>query len=53
MKSLDSAIGNLEGDVSSFDDENWREVVPNVETAATDVREAFDNLRCALGVHNS
>jgi len=53
MKSLDSAIGDLEGDVSNFDDENWREVVPDVETATTDVRDAFDSLRRALGVHDS
>jgi hypothetical protein len=53
MKSLDSAIGDLEGAVSNFDDENWREVAPDVETATTDVRVAFDSLRRALGVHDS
>jgi len=27
MKAVDSAIDGLEGDVGSFEDENWREVI--------------------------
>jgi hypothetical protein len=53
MKAVDSAIGDLEGDVGRFDDENWREIVPDVQTAATDVRDAFARLRTALGVAES
>jgi len=53
IKSLAAAIDSLEGDTGRFDSENWREVVPDVETAATDVRDAFDRLRQALQVPNS
>ncbi len=37
MKRLASAISGLEGAVSSFDDENWREVVPEVQSASENV----------------
>ena len=50
LKALDGAIDSLESDVSRFEDENWREVVPDVDTSATNVRDAFDILRKALGV---
>lgn len=53
MKAVESAIGDLESDVGRFDDENWREVVPDVESAAADVRDAFEKLRSALQVPNS
>ena len=53
MKALDSAIGDLESDVGSFDSDNWREVVPEVESAASDVRGAFEDLRRALGVSDA
>ena len=53
LKALNDAIDSLEGDVGRFDEDNWREVVPDVETSATDVRNAFDNLRQALGVSDS
>lgn len=53
MKSVEYAIGALEGDVGGFDDENWREVVPNVQAAAANVRDTFERLRTELGVPNS
>lgn len=53
MKAVDSAIDDLESNVGSFEDENWREVVPEVQSAASNVRDAFDNLRRALQVPNS
>lgn len=53
LKLLDSAIDGLENSVADFDSENWREVVPDVENAATDVRDTFDQLRQALGVANT
>ena len=53
MKAVDSAIDGLEGDGGRFEDENWREVVPDVQSVASDVRDAFDSLRRALQVPNS
>jgi hypothetical protein len=53
MKAVDSAIDGLEGDVGRFDDENWRDIVPDVQAAASDVRDAFAKLRTALGVADS
>lgn len=51
LSSLDSAIGGLESNVEDFNTDNWREVVPEVETAATGVRGAFDNLKQAFGAN--
>jgi hypothetical protein len=53
LKTLDSAIVSLEEEVSSLDEKNCRQVAPDVETATTDVRNAFDRLKAALGVRNS
>lgn len=53
LKALDDAIDGLEGDVGRFEGENWREVVPDVDAAATDVRDAFNALRRELGVQQS
>lgn len=50
INSVDSAINDLESNVGDFDSENWREVVPNVESAASDVRDAFENLKRELGL---
>jgi hypothetical protein len=50
LKAVEDAIGTLEGDVGEFEDgDNWREVVPNVQAAANDVRDAFERLRTELG----
>jgi hypothetical protein len=53
LQSLESAISELDGDVDSFSTENWREVVPKVETSATDVRDVFDPLKRALQTPDS
>ena len=53
MKPLDFAIGGLESNVGDFEDQNWREVVPEVQSAASNVRGTFDNLRRALQVPKS
>ncbi len=50
ISAVDSAIGGLESSVGDFDSENWREVVPNVESAASNVRNAFDSLKQELGI---
>lgn len=52
LKALSDAIDALEGDVGRFEGENWKDVVPDVETAAADVRDAFDRLRKELGVQD-
>jgi mannose/fructose/N-acetylgalactosamine-specific phosphotransferase system component IIB len=50
LKAVEDAIGTLEADVGEFEDgDNWREVVPNVQAAANDVRDAFERLRTELG----
>ena len=38
MLALLGAVGNLEGAIDGFSNTNWREVVPEVESAASDVR---------------
>jgi hypothetical protein len=50
MQGLASAISGLQGAVSAFDTENWREAVPEVEGAASSVDSAFQRLRSALNV---
>jgi HAMP domain-containing protein len=50
LKSLADAIDNLSGDVSNFDTENWREVVPEVKSGTEEVSGAFERLRRALQV---
>jgi hypothetical protein len=49
LEKLKSAIDDLESRVGDFGSENWREVVPDVETSADDVRVAFNALSDALG----
>lgn len=53
MKSLSSAIGTLEDTVGDFGSDDWKEVVPQVEDASTDVRDAFDRLRQALSIQDA
>ncbi len=49
MRSLDYSIGGLESAVGGFDDDNWREVVPDVQTDTANVRDSYRRLRQALG----
>ncbi len=49
MKTLIGAVGSLQSNVGQFAVENWREVVPNVRTSASDVELALSSLRTALG----
>ncbi len=53
LKALSDAIDGLESDIGRFESENWREVVPDVESASGEVRDAFDKLRQELGVQAS
>jgi outer membrane murein-binding lipoprotein Lpp len=48
LKSLAAAIDDLVGDISEFDTENWREVVPKVTSSAENVSERFEALRREL-----
>ena len=49
LEVLDSAIGTLESKIGDFDQENWKDVVPEVKSAAAEVRSAFYKIREALG----
>lgn len=53
VKALSDAIDGLESEVGRFENENWKEVVPSVESASSEVRDAFDKLRQELGIQNS
>lgn len=51
LKQLRSAISSLDSAVSGFDNgEDWKEVVPQVVSAADDVQSAFGKVQAALGV---
>jgi hypothetical protein len=49
LTALAAAVDELESNASSFDDENWRDVVPEVQTGVTNVRDALSTLKTALG----
>lgn len=49
VQILIRAADSLASNVSEFDTENWRDVVPNVRAAASDVTNAVVGLRSALG----
>lgn len=49
MRTLISAVQDLENDVERFDGENWREVVPDIKAATRGVANAAMQLRTALG----
>jgi hypothetical protein len=49
FSELDDAVSSLESNASDFDDENWRDVVPEVKTDADNIRDAIDSLRQTLG----
>ena len=53
MKDVEDSIGDLEDTAQRFEGENWRDVVPDIQTAAEDVRDSFENLRQALGIEDS
>ena len=48
LDQADSTLQTLESDVSDFDSENWRDVVPEVESATSDVRSQVDDARSNL-----
>jgi hypothetical protein len=51
MKRLADAIGGLGSRIGQFDSgDSWREVVPEVRSAASDVESAFSALRSQLGI---
>jgi hypothetical protein len=45
MADLNAAVDGLNQAISGFDDDNWRDVVPTVRQAATDVDSAVTTLR--------
>jgi hypothetical protein len=51
MKRLADAIDGLGSQIGQFDSgDSWREVVPEVRSAASDVESAFSALRSELGI---
>jgi outer membrane murein-binding lipoprotein Lpp len=53
LQSLSAAIDGLETEVGNFQSEDWRDVVPEVDSASANVRDAFNGLRKALGAPGS
>jgi hypothetical protein len=53
LKALRDAINELESELGRFGGENWREVVPDVESAGSGARDGFDKVRQELGVQES
>ncbi len=53
LQNLSAAIGTLQNEAAQFDDEDWKDVVPEVQGAAENVHSAFNALRQALGVSDS
>lgn len=49
MTTVDSAITELESNVSRFEREDCLDVTADVEASAAQVRGAFDNLKRVLG----
>ena len=49
LSALAEAISSLGSTVGRFSSEDWKEVVPDVETDAADVANAFANLKAAMG----
>jgi len=49
VSTLVQSVDNLTAAIGGFDNENWRDVVPNVRTAAADVVSEVQKLRQALG----
>jgi len=49
FSDLQDASDNLESHVGDFDDDNWRDVVDDVRTDSTDVSDAVEALKQALG----
>lgn len=48
LDTLSAAVGDLSAAIDRFDDDNWREVVPDVRTAAEDVSNAATDLKDLL-----
>lgn len=49
LSALAEAIASLGSTVGRFSSEDWKDVVPEVETDASDVANAFANLKAAMG----
>jgi hypothetical protein len=45
LKGVSDAIDGLESVVGRFGGENWRDVVPDVESASSEARDAYDKMR--------
>ena len=48
LDSAVAAVGALTDAIDRFDNDNWRDVVPDVKQAAANVSSALDDLKTAL-----
>ena len=49
LAALEGAISTLTSTVERFKNDDWKDVVPDVESDASDVATAFANLKAAMG----
>lgn len=49
LSALAEAISSLRSTVRRFNGEDWKDVVPDLETDVSDVADAFGNLKAAMG----
>jgi uncharacterized protein YukE len=48
LHDLSSAVDDLQTAIGRFDDDNWRDVVPDVRSAAGDINDALSSLQSQL-----
>lgn len=49
LSALANTISSLSSTVGRFKGEDWKDVVPDLQSDATDVANAFANLKAAMG----
>jgi hypothetical protein len=49
MKNLVDTFDNLDGDIGDFATDDWKDVVPQVRDGASEVGDAIQKLKTALG----
>lgn len=52
MKRLENGINELQSQVGSFSDDDWKDVVPEVQNASSSVWELFEEVKKSLGYEN-
>ena len=49
LRALGDAIASLRSTIERFSSEDWKDVVPDVKSEASDVETALANLKAAMG----